>query len=78
MGNPDNITVETLKHLAEHEGKSLEEMEQQFISLLESNDKKLEDDPHLKEMFEKAAKAWGQSVDEAKKNTLSLLRNEVE
>lgn len=27
--------------------------------------------------FEKAAKAWGQSVDEAKKNALSLLKDEV-
>lgn len=77
MGSPDNITTETLQHLAEHEGKSLPEMEQLLIGWLENNDPKLENDPHLKEMFEKAAKAWGQSVEEAKKNTYSLLKEEV-
>lgn len=29
------------------------------------------------ETFEKAAKAWGQSVDQAKKNTLELLKKEI-
>lgn len=29
------------------------------------------------ETFEKAAKAWGQSLDQAKKNTLELLEREV-
>lgn len=78
MGSKDNITLQTLEHLADHEGKSLKEMEQLLLGWLQSNDKRLEKDPHLKEMFTKAAKAWGQSVDEAKKNTLSLLRHEVE
>lgn len=36
-------------------------------------------DPHniTDETFEKAAHAWGQSVDEAKKNTLELLEKEI-
>ncbi len=29
------------------------------------------------ETFKKAAKAWGQSVDEAKINTLELLKKEI-
>lgn len=45
-------------------------------SMLETQDKKLEEDSFVKEMFEKAAKSWGQSVGEAKKNTLQLLKNE--
>lgn len=78
MSNKDNITTETLEHLAEHGGKSLGEMEKLLLGWLENNNSKLEKDPHLKEMFDKAAKAWGQSVDEAKKNTLSLLKSEIE
>ncbi len=30
------------------------------------------------ETFEKAAKAWGQSVDEAKKNTYKILKRQLE
>ena len=29
------------------------------------------------ETFEKAAKAWGQSVEEAKRNTLELLKKQI-
>ena len=72
MGHPDNITEDSLQHLSEHWGKSLQETKLQVLKMLEEN--KIED-PHLVEMFEKAAKAWGQSTDEAKENTLSLLKD---
>lgn len=77
MGSPENITEKTLIHLSEHWGKSLKETKQMLLTLLETKDKKLEEDEHLKEMFEKAAKAWGQSIDEAKKNTYELLKQQV-
>ncbi len=74
MGHPDNITTSTFHHLAEHWDKSLPETKSKVYEMLESG--KI-DDPHLIEMFEKASKAWGQSVEEAKKNTQSLLKDEV-
>ncbi len=76
MGHPDNITNSTLKHLSEHWGKSFDETRLIILKALESNDKILEEE-HLKEMFEKAARAWGQSIDEAKTNVMTLLQKEV-
>ncbi len=77
MGDPNNITESTLQHLAEHEGKTIQEIKIKLLQMLEKNDKALDRDPHLQEMFIKAAKAWGQSVDEAKKYTQQLLVKEV-
>lgn len=73
MGSVDNITNGTLKHLSNHWSMTLEETKKALLKMLE-NDKV--GDPHLIEMFEKAAKAWGQSVDEAKKNTVALLKSQ--
>lgn len=72
MGNPDNITEATLKHLSGHWGKSLPETKAIVLKILEED--KISDS-HLAQMFEKAAKAWGQTIEEAKKNTQSLLKN---
>ena len=77
MGHDENITDQTLEHLASHWGKSLEETKKVLFALLQNNDPRLNEDPEVKEMFEKAAKAWGQSVDEAKKNALALLQTQV-
>ena len=77
MGNPNNITEQTLTHLGEHWGKSLKETKEMLFTMLGTHDKKLEEDEHLKEMFEKASEAWGQSIDEAKKNTYNLLKQQV-
>lgn len=79
MGNPDNITNNALIHLGEHWGKSFEETQKIVYSNLEKElaGESIEEDPHLTEMFEKAARAWGQTVKEAKKNTLSLLKIEI-
>ena len=68
MGHPDNITEQTLAQL--------KDSKPELLKLLENDDKKLEEDPQIKEMFEKAASAWGQSVEEAKKNTYALLKKE--
>jgi hypothetical protein len=81
MGHPNNITEETFIHMAEHAGKSVEQIKSDVYHLLEKelkDNKKIKEDPHLTEMFEKAAKAWGQSIDEARKNTFNLLKNDVQ
>ncbi len=77
MGDPNNITENTLAHLSEHWGKSLPDTKKELLNLLQTNDPKLEQDPHLKEMFDKATHAWGQSLNEAKTNVMTLLQKEV-
>jgi hypothetical protein len=66
-----------LQHLGTHWGKTLDETKQILLALLEKNDPKLETDTELKEMFETAAKAWGQPIEEAKKNAFALLKSQV-
>lgn len=77
MGSQDNITEQTLTNLASHWGKPITETKQMLYSMLDAQDQKLEEDAYVKEMFIKAAKAWGQSVGEAKKNTLQLLKDGI-
>lgn len=77
MGDANNITEDTLKHLSEHWGKSLQDSKLILLQMLETQDKALDEDEHLKEIFGKAAKAWGQGLDQAKKNTLELLKKEI-
>lgn len=74
MGSKDNITEETFKHLAEHWKKPLVETKSIVYKMLQEN---RIDEPDLIEMFEKAAKAWGQPVEEAKKQTQQLLKSEL-
>jgi hypothetical protein len=71
MGSPDNITEETLKRLAQ--GKDLNQFKKDLLSQLQANNL----DPKLETEFVKAAKAWGQSVEEAKKNTALLLKEQL-
>jgi len=74
MGHKDNITNKTLEDTAQQLGKSLHDLQHEvfdYIEKKESNNKEFED------MFEKAAAAWGQSVDEAKKNTRELLKSDM-
>lgn len=80
MGHEDNITEQTFSHLAEHNNTSVNETKRMVYHLLEKQLTKKEavkEDPHLTEMYEKAAKAWGQSVEEARKNTYQLLKQEL-
>ncbi len=78
MGHSDNITNSTIKHLSEHWDKSFDETRLTLLHALENQDQKVLDEVHIKEMFVKAAKAWGQSVDQAKENTKFLLKKELE
>lgn len=77
MGSADNITENTLAHLSLHWNKPLPETKLKLLKLLETQDQTLDKDHHLKELFEKAARAWGQPVEEAKKNTYTLLKKEL-
>ena len=79
MGHPDNITNATLAHLGEHWGKSLADVQKIVLEQLqkEAKGEKVEWDPHIIDMFDKASKAWGQSVKDAKRNTLELLKDQV-
>ena len=72
MGSEDNITNSTLEKFAKKHGKSVSDIKNHLRSHLENNT--LDKDPELKEMFQKAADTWGQSVEEAKANTLKLLK----
>ena len=72
MGHPDNITNHTFHHLGEKWGKSEKEAKEMVLAALTNNS--VEKDPVLVDMFEKAAAAEGQSVEEAKKETLKLLQ----
>lgn len=72
MGHPDNITNHTFHHLAEKLGKTEEETKHMVLASLVANS--VDQNPDLVEMFEKAAAAEGQTVDEAKKNTIALLK----
>lgn len=71
MGSSDNITNTTFDELAKKKGKSTEELKHSVQkSLEESGQTEIEDS------FQKAAGSWGQSVEEAKKNTLKLLKKQ--
>lgn len=76
MGHPENITEKTLEDLAGKWGKDLDTTKRELLGLLQNNDPRLEQEP-LKSMFEGSSKAWGQSVEEAKRNTASLLKSQV-
>lgn len=71
MGHPDNITNHTFHHLAEKMGKPEDETKRMVLMALEEDT--VEQNPDLVQMFAKAA-AEGQTVEEAKKETLRLLK----
>lgn len=71
MGNPDNITEHTLEHLAQDLGKQLPDLKQELMAYLSANQPT---NPTYEQLFTKAATAWGQTVEEAKKNALELLQ----
>lgn len=82
MGSPDNITEQTFVHLGEHWNKSLKETKLAICEILrsriENRNNEIEEDSYLSEIFTKAANAWGQSKDEAIKNTFRLLKQQIE
>lgn len=79
MGHPDNITTDTFKSLGKKIGKKEPETRQLVFNYLESqyNDPESVKDSDMEEMFTKASKAWGQSIEQAKRQTFNMLRSEV-
>ena len=72
MGHHDNITNHTFHHKGERLGKNEKEAKEIVLAALESDT--VEQNPELVEMFNKAAVAEGQTVDESKRNALFLLK----
>ncbi len=73
MGSPKNITNKTFKELADAKSVSFDEIRQQVLEYLEQGS----DNPEFEGIFIEAAKAWGQSVEEAKSNAKKLLVQEL-
>lgn len=80
MGDIDNITAQTLFEFAEAKKIKIEEVKKYVFTKLEDEiqKKKTISDKDLDDLFIKAAKAWGQSVHEAKKETYNLLKQELD
>lgn len=74
MGDPENITESTLTKLAEKRHLSLNELKKDLFHKL-SKEQELETD--YQRIFVEASKAWGQPVDEAKKETKKLLAHQL-
>lgn len=74
MGSPDNITVKTLHDLSHKLSVSEETLRESLFQYLSSSKT---DNPEFETMYAKAAKAWGQSVEEAKKETQKMLKEEL-
>jgi hypothetical protein len=80
MGDLHNITEHTFAHLAAHNSTTIKQTKQLVYQQLERQliqKEKTKEDSHLTDMYQKAAKAWGQSIDEARKNTYQLLKSEL-
>lgn len=82
MGDPDNITTDTLSQIAQEWGVSLAEVKIFFLVFLSADftPNSLDEDKinYLEEIFKKAALAWGQTIEEAKMETLKLLKKELQ
>ncbi len=80
MGSSENITEQTFENLSRSWKKSLSDTKREVYELLKKelieNDKNALKDPHLIDMFTKASLAWGQDINEAKKNTYSILEEQ--
>lgn len=77
MGDPDNITSDMLKKLAKALKLKGDGREAIYNYLVEQTKNPEHQTPEIEEMFKKAAKAWGQSIKDAKKQTYNLLKSEL-
>lgn len=74
MGNPQNITNSTFEKLASLRQVSIEEIKKLVYDYLVEEKT---DDIQLEEMFANAATSWNQSLEEARKETLKLLKTQI-
>lgn len=70
MGHHDNITNHTIEHFAKDQGEEVDVVRAKMMESLQKGEIPV----GWEEMFDKAAKASNQSLEEAKKNTLDLLK----
>jgi hypothetical protein len=78
MGSDSNITNQiTFTNLANKWGISFDEVRK--LAYAELTGQKVDDDKKhdLDHMYDEATKAWGQTVEEARTNTLKLLKREL-
>lgn len=78
MGHPDNITDSTFAALGKSLGKSEKEAQELTYNYLTGQKITEAEEKEMQSMFEKSSQAWGQSIDEAKKNTLDLLKDQLQ
>lgn len=77
MGHPDNITISTFQTLSKSLGvKDARENVYDYLDA-QTKDPNSPKNPEIEEMFEKASRAWGQSLAEAKKQVFSMLKSEM-
>lgn len=74
MGHHDNITEKTFSTMAESENTTAQELKEQLYQRLVDDKQPVNNDPMYKELFEKAAAASNQSVDQAEEETQKLLK----
>lgn len=70
MGHPDNITDQTLEELAKARKVTVAQLKTTLKEYLTGGQSGQAD---FEAMFDKASKAWGQSIEDAKKQTLKML-----
>lgn len=75
MGSNDNITNATFESLAEKWKMDILGAKHKVFDFLES--KKTQNESDIREVFEKAASAWGQPVEEAKRQVHQMLKWEL-
>jgi len=74
MGDPDNITEDTFKSIASEWKLPTKQVKEIVLAYISGDLKDQAQIKALEDIFKKAAKAWGQSLPEAKKKTASLIK----
>lgn len=78
MGHPDNVTAGMIQNMAKTQKWPGDGRKSLFDYLdAQIKDPNTPQNPAIEEMFTKAAKAWGQSVAEAKKQAYNMLKSEI-
>lgn len=75
MGDKNNITEGMLEEHAKSKKIDLSELKIDLLNKLEKDPQNIR--PDYEKMFKTAADSWGQSVEEAKKEALSLLKKQL-
>lgn len=77
MGDPDNITSDMMKKVSKQLGVKGDGRKLIYDYLKTQQTDTEAKNELIEEMFKKAAKAWGQTIKEAKRQTLQMLTSEL-